>query len=46
MYLIPAIVIIAFSKGMSLYIAKVLMIHVSQELKVDVQKDMMKIRYY
>ena len=27
---------------MSLYIAKVLMIHVSQELKADVQKDMMK----
>ncbi len=43
MYIIPAIIVIAFfSKGMSLYIAKVLMIHVSQELKADVQKDMMK----
>ncbi len=43
MYIIPAVIVIAFfSKGMSLYIAKVLMIHVSQELKADVQKDMMK----
>jgi len=43
MYIIPAVIVIAFfSKGMSLYIAKVLMIQVSQELKADVQKDMMK----
>ena len=43
MYIIPVVIVIAFfSKGMSLYIAKVLMIQVSQELKADVQKDMMK----
>ena len=43
MYLIPIIIIIAFfTKGMSLYLAKVLMIRVSQELKADVQNDMMK----
>ena len=43
MYIIPVVIVIAFfSKGMSLYIARVLMIQVSQELKADVQKDMMK----
>ena len=43
MYLIPIVIVVAFfCKGMSLYLAKVLMIHVSQELKADVQKDMMK----
>ena len=43
MYIIPVVIVIAFfSKGMSLYVAKVLMIQVSQELKADVQKDMMK----
>ena len=43
MYLIPIVIIIAFfTKGMSLYLAKVLMIRVSQELKADVQNDMMK----
>ncbi len=42
-YLIPMVIIIAFfTKGTSLYIAKVIMIRVSQELKADVQKDMMK----
>jgi len=42
-YLIPAIIIITFAtKGISLYIAKVLMINVSQELRADVQKDMIK----
>ena len=42
-FLTATIFVIAFfSKGMSLYIAKVLMIQVSQELKADVQKDMMK----
>ena len=42
-YLIPAIIIFAFAtKGISLYIAKVIMINVSQELKADVQKDMIK----
>ena len=43
MYSIPIIIVIAFfTKGMSLYIAKVIMIRVSQELKTDVQKDMLK----
>jgi len=43
MYLIPIVIVVAFfCKGMSLYLAKVLMIHVSQELKADVQKDMMR----
>ena len=44
MYLIPIVIVVAFfCKGMSLYLAKVLMIHVSQELKADVQKDMMRL---
>ena len=43
MYIIPFIIVIAFfTKGISLYIAKVLMIRVSQELRAGVQKDMMK----
>ncbi len=43
MYIIPFIIVIAFfTKGISLYLAKVIMIRVSQELKADVQKDMMK----
>tara|TARA_B100000989_G_scaffold146789_1_gene109409 strand:+ start:902 stop:2647 length:1746 start_codon:yes stop_codon:yes gene_type:complete len=43
MYVIPIIIIIAFfTKGFSLYLAKIIMIRVSQELKADVQKDMMK----
>ena len=43
MYIIPFIIVIAFfTKGISLYIAKILMIRVSQELKAGVQKDMMK----
>ena len=43
MYVIPIVIVIAFfTKGISLYIAKVLMIRVSQELKADVQKDMMR----
>ncbi|MDA7714648.1 ABC transporter ATP-binding protein/permease [Candidatus Pelagibacter sp.] len=42
-YIIPGLIILAFSaKGISLYIAKVIMINVSQELKSDVQKDMLK----
>ena len=42
-YLIPALIIFTFAtKGISLYIAKVLMINVSQELRADVQKDMLK----
>jgi len=42
-YIIPGLIILAFSsKGISLYVAKVIMINVSQELKADVQKDMLK----
>ncbi len=42
-YLIPILIILAFfTKGMSLYLAKIIMISVSQELKADVQKDMLK----
>ncbi len=42
-YLIPLLIILAFfTKGISLYLAKVIMISVSQELKADVQKDMLK----
>ena len=43
MYLIPILIILSFStKGISLYIAKLLMISVSQELKSDVQKHMLR----
>ena len=43
MYLIPILIILSFStKGISLYIAKILMISVSQELKSDVQKHMLR----
>ena len=42
-YLIPLAIVIAFSvKGLSLYISKVLMINVAEEVKADVQKDMLK----
>ena len=42
-YLIPLAIVIAFSvKGLSLYISKVLMINVAEEVKTDVQKDMLK----
>ena len=42
-YLIPLLIVLAFStKGISLYIAKVIMINVSQELKAGVQKDMLR----
>ena len=42
-YIIPGLIILAFSaKGISLYIAKALMINVSQELLAGVQKDMLK----
>ncbi len=42
-YLIPLAIVIAFSvKGISLYISKVIMINVGQNLKADVQKDMLK----
>ncbi len=43
LYVIPIVIMLAFFvKGTSLYIAKVLMIRVSQELKAGVQEDMMK----
>ena len=43
LYVIPIIIMIVFfTKGFSLYIAKVLMIRVSFELKAGVQEDMMK----
>ena len=43
MHLIPILIILAFStKGISLYIAKLLMVTVSQELRADVQKDMLR----
>ena len=43
LYIIPLIIMIAFfTKGISLYLAKVIMIRVSQELKAGVQKDMMR----
>ena len=42
MIIIPLLIIIAFSiKGLSLYIAKVLMITVSEDVKRDVQVDML-----
>ena len=42
-YLIPALIVVAFAtKGISLYIARVLMIIVAEEVKMSVQKDMMK----
>ncbi len=43
MYIIPVIIMIVFFvKGTSLYLAKIIMIRVSQELKAGVQRDMMK----
>jgi ATP-binding cassette, subfamily B, bacterial MsbA len=43
MYLIPlAIIIVFFTKGMSLYIAKAVMTRVAMELKAGVQDDMMR----
>ena len=42
-YLIPAAIVISFSvKGLSLYISKILMITVAEEVKTEVQKDMLK----
>ena len=41
LYLIPALIIIAFTvKGLSLYLAKVIMINVSEEVRKDIQTDM------
>ena len=43
LYVIPIVIMVVFfTKGISLYIAKVLMIRVSFELKAGVQEDMMK----
>src|SRR6056300_2118950 len=43
MIVIPVLIIIAFAvKGLSLYLAKVIMINVSQEVQKDVQSDMLK----
>tara|TARA_B110001452_G_scaffold163831_1_gene136611 strand:- start:7801 stop:9543 length:1743 start_codon:yes stop_codon:yes gene_type:complete len=43
LYIIPILIILAFfTKGISLYLAKIIMIAVSQELKADVQKDMLR----
>ncbi len=40
-YLIPGCIVLAFAmKGLSLYLAKVIMINVSEEVKKDVQTDM------
>ena len=40
-YIIPALIIVAFAvKGSSLYIAKILMIGVSEEVRKDIQVDM------
>ena len=40
-YLIPGLIILAFAlKGSSLYLAKVIMINVSEEVKRDIQIDM------
>ena len=41
MFLIPALIVIAFGiKGVSLYLAKVIMIRVSEEVRKDIQIDM------
>ncbi len=43
MYIIPLVIMfVFFLKGISLYMARVIMIRVSQELKAGVQKDMMR----
>ncbi|MDA9698294.1 ABC transporter ATP-binding protein/permease [Candidatus Pelagibacter sp.] len=40
-YIIPGLIIVAFvSKGLSLYLAKVIMIRVSEEVRKDIQVDM------
>ena len=43
MMVIPALIVLAFAiKGSSLYIAKVIMINVSEEIRKDIQTDMFK----
>ena len=40
-YIIPVLIILAFAlKGLSLYLAKVIMINVSEEVRKDIQTDM------
>ena len=40
-YLIPGLIIVAFAlKGISLYLAKIIMINVSEEVRKDMQTDM------
>jgi len=40
-FIIPGLIILAFSiKGLSLYLAKIIMINVSEEVKKDIQTDM------
>jgi len=42
-YLIPVLIVVAFAaKGISLYMAKIIMINVAEEAKANVQKDMIK----
>ncbi len=42
-YTIPALIVLAFAlKGASLYLAKVIMINVSEEVRKDIQTDMFK----
>ena len=46
-YSIPALIVLAFAlKGSSLYLAKVIMINVSEEVKKDVQTDMLSSLIY
>ena len=41
LYLIPGLIVLAFAvKGLSLYIARVIMINVSEEVRKDIQTDM------
>ena len=43
LYVIPGLIIVAFAtKGLCLYTSKVIMIGVSEDVKADIQKDMMK----
>jgi len=43
LYLIPLAIIFAFSiKGLTLYLSKIIMIRVAEEVKTEVQKDMLK----
>ena len=42
-YLIPVVIVLAFAtKGISLYMAKIIMIGVAEDAKASVQKDMFK----